>query len=85
MEISVKVFATFKKYLTPELAGKSEFVLPLVDLPGEKKNISSLIEYLHLPSEQIGQIILNGHIKWDKAIELQPGDRVVLQPYIGGG
>ena len=45
----------------------------------------SLIQYLHLPLEQIGQIILNGHIKWDKTIVLQPNDRVVLQTHIGGG
>ena len=85
MEITVKVFATFKKYLSPELAAKSEFVLPLAELPDGKKTISSLIEYLQLPSEQIGQMILNGHIKWDKAIGLQANDRVVLQPPIGGG
>ena len=85
MEITVKIFATFKKYLNPEMAGQGELILPLADLPGEKKTVASLIEYLQLPSEQIGQMIINGHIKWDKAIELQPGDRVVLQPFIGGG
>lgn len=85
MEITVKIFATFKKYLSPAFADQGELILPLADLPGEKKTISSLIEYLHLPSEQIGQVILNGHIKWDKAIELRPGDRIVLQPFIGGG
>jgi len=85
MEITVKIFSTFRKYLSPELAGKTEFNLSLADLPGDKKTISSLVEFLKLPSEQIGQMIINGHIKWDKAIELQPGDRVVLQPFIGGG
>ena len=85
MEIKVKIFVTFKKYLAGEFAGKSELVLSLADLPGEKKTIARLIDYLHLPSDQIGQMILNGHIKWDKAIELQPGDRIVLQPFIGGG
>jgi len=85
MKITVKVFSTFKKYLSSELADKTEFTLSLADLPGEPKRIASLIAYLHLPSEQIGQIVLNGHIKWDKSIELQPDDRVVLQPYIGGG
>ena len=85
MEISVKIFATFRKYLSKELACQSEFYLSLAYLPGNKKTISSLIEFLNLPSEQIGQVIINGHIKWDKTIELRPGDRIVLQPYIGGG
>jgi len=85
MEITVKVFSTFRKYLSSDLADKTEFSLSLADLPGEPKRISGLIEYLNLPLEDIGQIVLNGHIKWDKSIELQPNDRVVLQPFIGGG
>ena len=85
MEIRVKIFFTFRKYLCKELAGQNEFCLSLTDLPGDKKTISSLIEFLKLPSEQIGQMIINGHIKWDKAIKLQPGDRIVLQPFVGGG
>lgn len=85
MDITVKVFPTLRKHLSHALVNKVEFSLPLTDLPGEPKTILSLIEYLHLPSEQIGQIILNGHIKWDKDIELQAHDRVVLQPPIGGG
>ncbi len=85
MEITVKVFPTLRNYLASELADQVEFVLSLDDLPEGTKTILSLIEYLHLPPEQIGQIILNGHIKWDKNIELQAQDRVVLQPAIGGG
>ena len=85
MEITVKVFPTLRKYLDQELADKAEFTLFLKDLPGEPKRISSLIEFLHLPADEIGQIILNGHIKWDHTIALQTGDRVVLQTQIGGG
>jgi molybdopterin converting factor small subunit len=85
MNITVKVFPTLRTYLRPELADKVEFTLLLTDLPGESKTVLDLIEYLHLPPKQIGQIILNGHIKWDKSIALQANDRVVLQPPIGGG
>lgn len=85
MKITVKVFPTLRKYMSDELAGKVEFTLFLEDLPGEPKRISSLIEFLHLPANEIGQIILNGHIKWDQTLELQANDRVVLQPHIGGG
>lgn len=85
MKITVKVFPTLRKYLVKELAGKVEFTLFLDDLPGEPKRISGLIEYLHLSANDIGQIIVNGHIKWDQKLALRANDRVVLQPHIGGG
>lgn len=85
MEITIKVFPTLRKHLVDRFADKTEFTLPLKALPGETKSILQLIEFLHLPPDEIGQIILNGNIKWDQTIELQPGDRVVLQPPIGGG
>jgi hypothetical protein len=85
MQVTVKVFVTLRRYLPPELSQQVEFEVSLAALPGEPKRIQDLIDHLHLPQKEIGQIILNGHIKWDKTIELNPNDRVILQPYIGGG
>lgn len=85
MRITVKVFVTLRKYLKTEWARATEFEVALDDLPGGRQRIQDLIDYLQLPVKDIGQIILNGHIKWDKTIVLHPGDRVILQPHIGGG
>lgn len=85
MQITVKVFVTLRKYLDSKWSQKPEFQVSWEDLPGDPKRIHHLIDYLKLPEQDIGQIILNGHIKWDKTIELRPNDRVILQPPIGGG
>lgn len=85
MQVKVKVFATLREHLNPELTKQVEFEVPLAALPGNHNRIQDLIDYLHLPQEDIGMIILNGQIKRDKTIVLNPDDRVILQPYIGGG
>ena len=85
MQITVKVFPTLKKYLHPQWADLSEFTISLDEIPAETKTIQSLIAYLQLPEKKIGQVILNGHIKWDKELELSASDRVVLSIFIGGG
>ena len=38
-----------------------------------------------LSEKEIERIIPRGTIKWDKAIELHPGDRLVRSIFIGGG
>lgn len=83
MQITVKVFVTLRKYLKAEQSQAAEFEISLDDLPGRR--IQDLVDYLRLPAKEIGQVILNGHIKRDKTIALNPGDRVILQPHIGGG
>lgn len=85
MQITVKVFPTLKKYLRPQWSRLSEFTVSLNDIPAARKTVRSLIAYLELPEKKIGQVILNGHIKWDKELELHAGDRVVLSIFIGGG
>jgi hypothetical protein len=85
MQITVKVFPTLKKYLRPQWADQGEFTVFLNEIPAETKTIRSLIAYLQLPEKKIGQVILNGHIKWDKELELHAGDRIVLSIFVGGG
>jgi hypothetical protein len=85
MQIMVKVFVTLRHHLKPEWAQASEFQVAWTDLPGASKRVRDLIAYLGMPEKEIGQVILNGHIKWDRDIVLHPGDRVIVQPYIGGG
>lgn len=85
MRITVKVFVTLRKYLKAEWARAAEFEVALDDLPQGTRRIQDLVDYLQLPANEIGQVILNGHIKRDQTIALHPGDRVILQPPIGGG
>lgn len=85
MQITVKVFVTLRKHLKPEWAQANEFNVFLDDLPGDTRRVSDLIAYLDLSGKEIGQIIINGHIKWDQTLALHPGDRVALQPHICGG
>jgi hypothetical protein len=85
MRITVKVFVTLRKYLKAEWSQTTEFEVSLDDLPGSAGRIQDLVDYLRIPAKEIGQVILNGHIKRDKTIALNPGDRVILQPHIGGG
>lgn len=85
MRITVKVFVTLRKYLKAEWSRAAEFEVSLDDLPGNAKRIQDLVDYMRLPAKEIGLVILNGHIKRDKTIALHPGDRVILQPHIGGG
>jgi hypothetical protein len=85
MKVTVKVFPTLKHYLRPEWADQTEFNISLKDLPGKTKSVGDLIAFLQLPAKEVGQIIINGHIKWDKGIELHAGDRIVLSIYVGGG
>jgi hypothetical protein len=85
MHITVKVFHTLKRYLPPQWADKAEFTVSLEEIPAETKTVRSLIAYLKLPEKKIGQVILNGHIKWDTELELHTGDRVVLSILVGGG
>jgi hypothetical protein len=85
MKINVKVFPTLKKYLPTRWADQTEFEIGLQEIPGYPKTVERLIELLGLPPKAVGMIILNGHIKRDKSIVLQAGDRVVLSIFIGGG
>lgn len=85
MQITVKVFPTLKKYLRPQWADQAEFTVCLDEILVKTKTVRSLIAYLQLPEKKIGQVILNGHIKRDKELELHSGDRVVLSILVGGG
>jgi len=74
MEITVKLFASFRK---------DRFITDEREFP-DGTRIADVINMLLIPAEEIGTIMLNNRHA-DPGQQLQAGDRLALFPLVGGG
>ena len=79
MNITVKLFATFREYL-PMDAVSGAFPVEL----GEMRTVQELLRTLSLP-EDMPKIVLNNGRHSQNAIELRAGDTVSIFPPLAGG
>ena len=74
--IEIKLFASLKKYLPAESAGRYSVE------PGTP--LSSLLDQLRIPENEVKLIFIDG-VKEDANFLLHGGERVGVFPPIGGG
>jgi molybdopterin converting factor small subunit len=79
MIVHVKLFATLRRHYPDLGIGES---MP-VDLP-DGATTEQLIEYLHLPVEQIKIVFVNNIVQREPCV-LHDGDQVGIFPPVGGG
>ncbi len=78
MQVTVRVFATLRRYLgTP---GREAIK---VELP-EGAAIADVIEALRLPAGEVKVVFVNGRAR-EEDWRLAPGDEIGIFPPIGGG
>jgi sulfur carrier protein len=79
MEIEVKLFAIFQRYLPP---GSSPYSCKL-RLESEAQ-VEDVVNYLNLPKEMPKILLLNG-IRCKPESKLREGDVISIFPPLGGG
>jgi molybdopterin converting factor small subunit len=80
IEVSVKLYATFRKFAPPRTAIGEAFTVEL-----EKGTLAELINQLGIRSRQANIIFINGIRVTNLKHQLRPSDLVVIFPPIGGG
>jgi len=74
MEITVKLFATFRT---------ERFDIETRDYP-EGTTVAAIVDELQLPREQLGILMINGrHVDLDRV--LADGETLAIFPLVGGG